>query len=178
MLRFAFLACFGLTLGSYASAQDTGTASPAPPCSQEAYKQFDFWLGTWEVTTPDGAVAGINEITREEGGCLILETWTSATGGSGQSYNYYNPASDKWRQVWVSSGFIIDYEGGLTETGSMKLAGTITYTASALEADFTGEWSLNEDGTVTQHFEQYDPEKEEWSAWFTGTYTKIEPAQP
>ncbi|MEL6414632.1 MAG: hypothetical protein AAFQ15_06800 [Pseudomonadota bacterium] len=178
MLRLALAACFGLALGPYSSAQDTGSATPAPPCSQEAYKQFDFWLGTWEVTTPDGAIAGVNDITSEEGGCLILETWTSATGGSGQSYNYYNPASEKWRQVWVSPGFIIDYEGGLTASGSMKLAGTITYMTSAFEAAFTGEWSLNEDGTVTQHFEQYDPEEEKWSTWFTGIYTKIESAQP
>ncbi len=69
-------------------------------------------------------------------------------------------------------------EGGLTESGSMKLEGEITYIASKLQADFTGEWSLNEDGTVTQHFEQYDAEKDEWTVWFTGIYTKIETDQP
>ena len=178
MQRFALATLCGVVLGYHAFAQDADTAMPVPPCSEEAYKQFDFWLGTWEVTTPNGAVAGVNEITSEENDCLILETWTSATGGTGQSYNYYNPATEKWRQVWVSSGFIIDYEGGLTEAGSMKLEGEITYTTSKQQADFTGEWSLNEDGTVTQHFEQYDPEKDEWSTWFTGIYSKIEPARP
>ena len=54
----------------------------------------------------------------------------------------------------------------------MKLAGVITYVASAQTADFTGEWSLNQDVTVTQHFEQYDPEKDEWVTWVTGLYTK------
>lgn len=178
MQRFALAVLCGAVLGPHAVAQNAGAALPTHLCSEDAFKQFDFWLGTWEVTTPSGAVAGTNEITSEENGCLILETWTSATGGTGQSYNYYNPASEKWRQVWVSSGFVIDYEGGLTESGSMKLEGVITYTASKLEADFTGEWSLNQDGTVTQHFEQYDPEKDEWSTWFTGIYTKIETDQP
>lgn len=174
MLRFALAATCGLATGSVSMAQDAETQLP---CSQEEFRQFDFWLGTWEVATPDGAVAGINEITSEENGCLILETWSSATGGSGQSYNYYNPASEKWRQVWVSSNFIIDYEGGLTESGSMKLAGTITYTASIFEADFTGEWTLNDDGTVTQHFEQYDADNDAWATWFTGIYTRIETAE-
>ena len=178
MLRFALAAICGLALEGPALAQDAGASKPAPPCSDDAYKQFDFWLGTWEVTTPNGAVAGMNEITSEEGGCLILETWTSVTGGSGQSYNYYNPVSEKWRQVWVSRSFTIDYEGGLTASGSMKLEGKITFSASKREADFTGEWTPNEDGTVTQHFEQYDPNKNEWTPWFTGTYTKIESAQP
>ncbi|GAB5456401.1 MAG: hypothetical protein Hens2KO_26300 [Henriciella sp.] len=178
MLRFTLAAICGLAFGSSAMAQDADTEGPPPPCIQDAYKQFDFWLGTWEVTTPDGAVAGTNKITSEESGCLILETWRSATGGSGQSYNYYNPATEKWRQVWVSAGFIIDYEGGLTASGSMKLAGKITYTASSFEADFTGEWALNDDGTVTQHFEQYDAENDEWTTWFTGIYTRIDTGQP
>ena len=173
MLRFVLAAVCGLATGPNTVAQNADTP---PPCNEEEFRQFDFWLGTWEVTTPDGTVAGTNQITNEENGCLILETWNSATGGTGQSYNYYNPVSEKWRQVWVSSGFIIDYEGGLTASGSMKLAGTITYTASKLETDFTGEWTPNEDGTVTQHFEQYDAEQNEWRAWFTGIYTLVEPA--
>lgn len=161
-----------LSLGMLpAVAQDA--EAPSPPCSEAAFHQFDFWLGDWEVTAPDGTFAGNNKITREENGCLILERWTSANGGTGQSYNFYNPATEKWRQVWVSQGAMIDYEGGLTESGSMKLAGTITYVANGLQAEFTGEWNLNADGTVTQHFEQYDAETETWTAWFTGTYTQV-----
>lgn len=160
-----------------AGAQDSET--PPPPCGGDAFKQFDFWLGEWDVTAgPEQALAGRNVITSEENGCLVLERWTSATGSTGQSYNYYNPATEKWRQVWVSQGAMIDYEGGLTETGSMKLVGTITYVGSGLQADFTGEWTLNDDGTVTQHFEQYDAETEEWGPWFTGLYTKVESATP
>ena len=56
----------------------------------------------------------------------------------------------------------------------MKLEGTITYVTSAQTADFTGEWTLEADGTVTQHFEQYNTEMEEWAPWFTGTYTAKE----
>ncbi|MFN3214522.1 MAG: hypothetical protein ACE37M_15565 [Henriciella sp.] len=177
MSRIALLAASVLAIGNVAMAQDADPApTPPPPCSQDEFKQFDFWLGDWEVTTSKGVVAGTNKITREEAGCLILETWKSANGGTGQSYNYYNPATEKWRQVWVSPGLMIDYEGGLTESGSMKLVGTVTYTASKLAADFTGEWTPNEDGTVTQHFEQFDAETGEWNPWFTGTYTRIEPA--
>ena len=127
-----------------------------------------------DVTTPDGNLAGENLITSEENGCLILERWRAADGGTGQSYNFYNPATEKWRQVWVSQGGMADYEGGLTESGSMKLEGTITYVATGLQAPFTGEWTLNEDGTVTQYFEQYDAATEQWNPWFSGLYTRKE----
>jgi len=147
--------------------------APPPPCASAAYHQFDFWLGEWRVTAPNGQFAGHNSITREEAGCLLLETWTSANGTTGQSYNYYNPETGKWRQVWVSAGALIDYAGGLTETGSMKLVGTITYHAGAQTAPFTGEWTPNADGTVTQHFEQYNAETDDWATWFTGIYTPI-----
>ena len=137
-----------------------------------AYQQFDFWLGTWTVTGPNGQVAGVNEITAEEQGCLLVERWRGASGSTGQSYNYYNPVTEKWRQVWVSPGALIDYEGGLVAPGVMRLEGTITYPATGQTAPFTGEWSLNSDGTVTQHFEQFDATEEVWSPWFTGTYSR------
>lgn len=172
MRRFSIAIVSGLTMASGVQAQDA--EAPPPPCEEDTFHQFDFWLGDWAVTAPDGTFAGNNSITREENGCLLLERWTSAAGGTGQSYNFYNPATEKWRQVWVSSGALIDYQGGLTDAGSMKLEGTITYVASAQTAAFTGEWTLEEDGTVTQHFEQYDAESEQWATWFTGLYTKVE----
>ena len=178
MYRFAAMATSLLLIAPNSVSQETAAASPPAPCSQDAYNQFDFWLGEWEVINHEGLLTGFNEITKEENGCLVLETWSAIIGGTGQSYNYYNPATQKWRQVWISPGLIIDYEGGLTESGSMKLAGEITYPTSKFVADFTGEWTLNEDGTVTQHLEQYDAEKGEWVRWFTGTYTRLEPTTP
>ena len=156
------------------NAQTQAPPTPPPPCATEEYKQFDFWLGTWEVHGPQGQYAGRNVIEKMEGGGLIRENWTNASGTTGQSYNFYNPVTDEWRQLWVSAGSIIDYTGGLTETGSMKLEGTIVYTGADASFPFTGEWTLNEDGTVTQHFEQYDPEAETWNVWFTGIYTKAD----
>ena len=49
--------------------------SAPPPCTDAAYRQFDFWLGEWIVSDLAGKKQGDNSITREEGGCLILERW-------------------------------------------------------------------------------------------------------
>lgn len=176
MKRFALGLIAGTMLVGCASAQNVvpSITPPAGPCDGEGYHQFDFWIGDWDVTDPESKPQGSNLITREESSCLLVEHWTSVGEGTGQSYNFYNPDTKQWRQVWVSSGSLIDYTGGLTETGSMKLEGTITGRTGKPSASFTGEWTLNEDGSVTQHFEQYDPEADVWNDWFTGIYRKKE----
>ena len=166
----AFLTCAFATGGACAQTKAT------PPCQDEIYRAFDFWIGAWEVTTPDGKIAGDNLIESAEAGCLIVERWRSAGGGTGQSYNFYDPGLEQWRQVWVSPGATIDYAGGLNDAGEMVLEGTINYHAGT-SAPFRGVWTPLEDGRVKQHFDQYDLQAEEWKPWFTGFYArKPEPA--
>ena len=58
----------------------------AAPCeNDEAFRAFDFWLGDWVVHGPAGNVAGHNRIERSQRGCVLVENWTSATGGTGTS---------------------------------------------------------------------------------------------
>jgi len=162
-----------------AQVEDTSPAAqgaapgPAPaPCDDENHHAFDFWIGEWDVYDPVGKLVGTNSIQSEEAGCLLIERWTNTGGGTGQSYNFYDPGTAKWRQLWVSVGSVIDYAGGLTESGSMMLEGEIRYQGTGMVAPFTGEWTLNEDGSVTQHFRQQATDTGEWSDWFVGHYVK------
>ncbi len=166
----AILAGFALAITAItAHAQD----APAPhPCESEpGYQAFDFWVGEWDVYAGDQKV-GENIISREEGGCLLLEKWTNASGGTGQSYNYFNPATEKWRQVWVSQAFIIDYEGGLDDNGAMALEGHAVYHASGERHPFRGLWTPKADGSVEQLLEQYDAASESWQPLFKGIYRR------
>ena len=145
-----------------------------PPCGGGAYDDFDFWVGEWRVSAPDDTFQGANSISKAENGCLIIERWTGASGSTGQSYNFYDPKTERWRQVWVSAGSVIDYEGGLDEAGAMRLEGRISYRASGKSFPFRGVWTPADDGSVRQHFTQYDPEKDEWADWFVGVYRRAE----
>src|SRR5205085_11883872 len=60
-----------------------------PKCDAPEYRQFDFWVGDWDVTA-GGQRAGTNLVTLEEGGCLIHEHWAGAKGGTGQRLNFYD----------------------------------------------------------------------------------------
>jgi hypothetical protein len=78
----------------------------AAPCEDAEFRQFDFWLGDWDVT-PSGSetAAGTSHISKEMGGCVVWENWTSAgiSGYFGKSYNTYNPNLHRWEQYWVDN---------------------------------------------------------------------------
>lgn len=165
------LAAAWLLAAASAVGDEAATSADAPPCeSDPSYRQFDFWLGDWNVYTPDGALAGINRITRTEGGCLIREEWRGARGGSGFSMNFRDVRAGAWRQVWVSPTVQIDYSGGLDASGAMVLNGTITYIETGASHDFRGTWTPADNGEVIQHFEQGDRAGDTWTNWFVGRY--------
>ncbi|MEZ5894905.1 MAG: hypothetical protein R3C40_06430 [Parvularculaceae bacterium] len=154
-----------------------GAQSAAPPprpgCDAEIYRAFDFWVGEWEVFSPDGKRAGDNSITIEEDGCLLIERWRGAQGGTGQSYNFYDPGMEKWRQVWVARSGTIDYAGALNDDGAMVLEGEIA-NRNGKTAPFKGTWTLQDDGSVRQQFQQFNAETGHWDDWFIGIYKRAE----
>ena len=97
------------------------------PCEfSPEHRQFDFWVGDWDVKTPQGQLAGTNTVQRLEDGCLILENWTGSQGGTGKSINFYTAGTGKWRQTWVSStAGVTDYQGSYKE-GAMRFEGETT----------------------------------------------------
>ncbi len=148
---------------------------PPSPCKTDPrFAEFDFWLGSWDVIDrATGRHAGVNRIEKVEQDCLILERWTGDDGGTGFSMNYHDPLTGKWRQLWVSAGaYSIDYSGGLDDDGAMVLEGKIHYYRTGKAFPFRGRWTPNEDGTVRQHFQQYDPDEEAWRDWFDARYER------
>ena len=53
----------------------------------------------------------------------------------------------------------------------MALEGEIAY-RNGTKAPFRGVWTLQEDGSVRQHFTQYDAEADTWNDWFIGIYKR------
>lgn len=153
---------------------DASAQTQVPPqvCMDEAaFRQFDFWVGEWDVySNANGNLAGRNRIESQENGCVLVEHWTSSSGGTGISMNYYDSLTNIWRQVWVASNYSIDIEGGLNQEGSMALVGQLHNYRSGLSFDFRGTWTPNEDGSVRQFFEQKNPRSGEWQVWFDGKY--------
>lgn len=170
------IACL-LVFASVTAAQDEPAPTPPRPCADApALSQFDFWVGTWNVELPDGREAGVNTITKEQGGCTLVERWTSVNGGTGMSLNYFEPAAGQWVQNWVGAdGSVIDIRGGLQPDGSMLLDGFIAEVGKPGKQRFRGRWTLLDDGRVRQHFELSDDGGNTWQDWFVGLYSRRSP---
>ena len=80
-------------------------------------RQFDFWLGEWNVVTTQGDIpVGSSKIELILADCVVQENWTGNGGTTGKSYNIYNQALKRWEQYWVdSNGGNIFFYGGLRD---------------------------------------------------------------
>jgi hypothetical protein len=104
-----------LALGMPPGAGAEETEAPPAPCTTSEARQFDFWIGTWDLTWEGGT--GTNVITSELGGCVVEENFdgrdAEGKGLVGRSVSVYSPAKGKWLQTWVdNSGGYLDFEGG------------------------------------------------------------------
>jgi hypothetical protein len=146
------------------------TSPPPSPCpAGEHRKDFDFWLGRWEVSATGGPVVGHNVIAAAFDGCAVTEVWSGTGGGAGGSYNFYDPARKKWREVWVDrAGEIVELEGGLVGV-SMVLEGPHTMPDGTVTRT-RGTWTPNADGSVRQVFEDSKDGGKTWTVSFDGHY--------
>lgn len=160
-------AVFALALLAVGGA--SAQATPAP-CASPDYRQFDFWLGEWEVRGPAGRLAGINRITREYGGCVIHERYDTERGYTGESLNTFDAGRKVWHQTWVdSAGLLLLLEGGLRGSQMVLEGEAIDPNGKRTRHRIT--WTPNDDGSVRQLWESTD-DKGAWSVAFDGRYTR------
>jgi hypothetical protein len=159
----AALAALVALAGEVAVAQ-----TPAPPaaCQTPEHRQFDFWLGEWEVFLPNGKKAGDSRIESIAAGCALLENWTGTGGFSGKSLNSYDGTDKRWHQSWVdSSGSRLELAGAYADKRmvlSSAPGGTVQRIA----------WSVNDDGSVRQLWEATEDGGKTWTVQFDGRYMR------
>lgn len=142
----------------------------ANPCAQTAYRQFDFWIGEWNVFS-GGRQAGTNNVQRILDGCVLFENWTSAQGGSGKSFNFYNSQKGKWQQTWVDDkGSVIEFEGEAKDGGMYYKAETIAAGGKKILHRMT--FTKLSENRVRQLWEQSADGGNTWSAAFDGDYQR------
>ncbi len=142
MLALYALSLLLLTIPT--QAPQPGAPPPKPyDCTAPEHRQFDFWIGEWDVV-PNNAAAtaataatgatgaagaprkpATNIIEKAHKGCVIVENWDDGLGGTGQSFNVYDRARKRWQQTWVdSNGGLHEYWGELKD-GNMVYIGEV-----------------------------------------------------
>ncbi|WP_299119012.1 hypothetical protein [uncultured Winogradskyella sp.] len=143
-------------------------------CCTEKHSEFDFWIGTWEVTNKDGSKAGKNVIKKDQDNCVLQENWTSTTPGyTGTSNNFYNLKTKQWEQIWIDNqGATLHMKGN--KVGNQMILRTDDETnAEGKIFHHRITWTANDDGTVRQLWETISGDKVVAVA-FDGLYKKVE----
>jgi hypothetical protein len=144
------------------------------PCRKPEYRQFDFWIGNWEVENPSGTPVGHNDVTLEQDGCLLVEHWKSNRGGqTGTSFNYYDIRDQKWHQLYLdnsgNAGAFPAMAGGLVD-GKMVMT-----TDPSSSPVFRWTWYVTGPQRVRQMAERSTDGGKTWQIVWDSTYVKTEP---
>jgi hypothetical protein len=154
-------------------ASSTAQSTPPPACERPEHRQFDFWIGEWDVTLPNGNKAGTNRIQSINAGCALREEWTGAGGTTGTSLNAFDAISGRWHQTWIGSdGILLLLDGGLRD-GAMELSGVIVARDGARTHNRI-RWTpiSGTPATVRQLWEVSSDGGNTWAVAFDGTYRR------
>lgn len=153
-------------------APENATAEPAKPCTAPEHRQFDFWVGEWEVHKPDGTLAGHNRIEPILGGCVLRETYASAAYPyEGTSLNIYDAGTGRWHQTWVDNGgLLLELNGGM-EGNRMVMRGATKGPKGEMLHEIA--WQLQHDGRVEQRWRSSTDGGHSWKDVFVGLYRRV-----
>jgi len=152
-------------------AQFNSILDAVAPCKSSDFRQFDFWVGDWEVQDPAGNVVGQNLVTLEQDGCLIIEHWKDAGGvQTGTSFNNYDIRDKKWHQLYL------DNSGNAGAFPAM--AGNFTGGKMVLLTDdkstplFRWTWYTLAPDRVRQMAEQSSDGQKTWQIFWDSVYVR------
>ncbi len=170
------LAAAGALMVCHALAQSPPTSAP---CSAAEHRQFDFWIGRWQVFTPDGKKAGENTIEAIDGGCALIERWRGSGGFTGTSLNRWNPQARQWQQQWVDNqGGWLQLAGGLDGSSMLLAASAPDPKKPEVTLAQRIRWTLLPDGAVRQHWQTSRDEGASWTTAFDGRYVRVQERRP
>ncbi|MEZ5344854.1 MAG: tetratricopeptide repeat protein [Pyrinomonadaceae bacterium] len=143
------------------------------PCmySEEA-RQFDFWLGDWDVFV-GGNKVGENLIELDTQGCTLVENWTNNGGGKGKSLNVYNAAKKKWQQFYVGGqGGVLEFDGNYKPDEKIMYFTAETTGPNGVKTMHILDFHDLPDKTVRQRWQQSTDGGKTWNNVWDSIYKK------
>jgi hypothetical protein len=141
---------------------------PLRPCNTPEFRQFDFWVGEWDVASAaTNQRIGLNRISRINGGCTLREEYVTPAGYEGTSLSFYDSERKVWHQTWIDNqGGALYLEGGLDGNSMLLSTGLVQQSFNRVT------WSLLPDGRVRQHWQSTEDGGTTWSTVFDGYYSR------
>ena len=151
-----------------ASSLQLARAAPAAPdCTAPPYRQFDFWLGDWDVLDFADRTKIVARVRVEPvlAGCGLLESYSDPDGYEGRSFSIYDVTRKIWHQTWITNhGRLLVIEGRL-RSGAMELSGSDRAYHGAPKRLVHGSWQPVAEGVREVAVRSVDDGKT-WQPWF------------
>jgi len=148
----------------------TASAQASPRCSDEEFRQLDFWVGSWKVKDRDGHVVGESTVSSRLERCALVEEWSS-DGSRGISINGFDKPTGVWRQMWVDTSGAVLRIAGAWEGDRMVLSGD-RVGSDGKTRRLRVTLIPGPDATLRQLQERSDDDGHSWTVIFDGTYVK------
>ncbi|WP_286234119.1 hypothetical protein [Thalassotalea sediminis] len=140
-------------------------------CNDAEYREFDFWLGNWQVTTQTDTIVRHNTVVSINQGCTLLEQYSTPDGFTGKSLNIYDRKNKRWHQTWVDSqGNLLLLSGGMQQD-SMVMTGTTSEKGNQVLNRIT--WTPLKGGKVRQLWQSSQDNGSTWVTVFDGLYEAV-----
>jgi hypothetical protein len=160
-----------LALGSAAL---TFAAEPlhAQACTTPEHHQFDFVLGNWLVRDSSGHAIGTITVSKEYGGCVLIEQWHSVANASeGLGVVGYQPARGRWHREYLDGRTSLLAFDGHGDGATMVMTGT-DYPPDGPRLHRV-TWTRQTDGAVEERWLTSTDAGRSWQALFYGILRRI-----
>lgn len=143
-----------------------------PDIGLEEHRQFDFWLGEWDLGWGDGQTA-TNSIYLDFDGRVVVENFDGRPSIElqGMSVSTYDVEEGCWRQTWVdNTGTYLAFKGGFAD-GQMELR--TERRLAGVEALFRMRWFDIRPDALQWAWERSDDGGKAWRPLWEIAYTRV-----
>ncbi len=149
--------------------------SASLPCAGPEYRQFDFWVGDWDVVDRDRPTVVIARARVELilNGCVVHELYEQTDGHKGESFSIYDSTRNQWHQSWVTNHGQLLLIDGQWSNGTMTLAGS-DIGPDGKERKVRGSWERVDEGVREVATRSADGGTS-WTGWFDLIFQKRQP---
>ena len=141
-------------------------------CTSAEFHQFDFVVGNWLVRDSSGHVSGTVTLSREYGGCVLIERWRGVGNArEGLGVIGYQPASKTWHRDFIDhGGFVLAFDGR-RDGASMVMTGKEYRTDVVRMHRVT--WTPRGNGSIEERWQTSTDAGRSWSINFYGVLERI-----
>ena len=172
--NFAWLqtGLFALALvGCFSAGQPRALAAETPASLDPESRQFDFWLGDWAITNPNGSNEASSRVYLALGQYLLVENWDDGRGHKGENLFAYSADDKTWHGMFADNHGRVHVFTGKVTTGLAEFYGPSRGSAGESVLNRIRVVRLAPD-KVEQSWEQSTDNGASWAAVFKGEYSR------